>query len=145
MKLSTHELAWSAGLFDGEGHAKFKCCKRNIKTNSKYSINRSFTIGLEVGQIDRRVLDRFKNAVGGIGQIYGPYKYNNNHQVFKFATGKFEHVQAVVALLWRWLSPVKRDQIKAMLLAQKSYPRFKRGRKSNIQRAEKDKYTNVAA
>lgn len=88
------ELAWAAGLFDGEGSAS-----NNRRTATTSSIK------LSVGQKDRRVLDRFHAAVG-VGTVYGP-----RAGMYYYQAHSLESVQAVVAMLWQWLSPVKRGQI----------------------------------
>ena len=93
------QLAWAAGLFDGEGYV-----------GVNWQGPKGFpAIRIEASQKDRRVLDRFHSVVGGFGSIYivGPRK---GDPYFKWHCGKFEHVQAVIALLWTWLSPIKREQ-----------------------------------
>lgn len=100
------ELAWAAGLFDGEGHVGSGTHRPDIY--------------LSVSQVDRRVLDRFCSAVA-LGAVYGPYDHpviqrrGNEQPRFYFQTQRFETVQAIVAMLWTWLSPVKRDQARITL------------------------------
>lgn len=97
------ELAWAAGLFDGEGWVG--------------PINKRREIGIRVGQVDRRVLDRFAAAVG-VGTIYGPYRLKRSVQsIYVYHAGGFHRTQAVMAMLWRWLSPVKRQQYAASVAA----------------------------
>ncbi len=58
------ELAWAAGLFEGEGCFTFSKMK-----NRKNSIKVSAVIGMT----DKDVLDRFASIMG-FGNIKGPYK-----------------------------------------------------------------------
>lgn len=91
-------LAWAAGFFDGEGHTGRATHgrKRPIVT---------------ITQVDRRVLDRFRAAVG-VGRVYGPYTrvLGNRQPVFNFQTTTFEQTQAIVAQLWGRLSRPKQEQ-----------------------------------
>lgn len=102
------ELAWAAGFFDGEG-----CCRaRRHGTLAKTP--RRFQLVLDVSQKDRRVLDRFRRAVG-VGAVYGPYRAPHRVQ-YHFATTDFEACQAVIAMLWSWLGPLKREQARVALV-----------------------------
>lgn len=125
MIYSTHELAWAAGLFDGEGHTSFRKRSRNVQTGGRQVYS---THIFDVRQIDRRVLERFAAAVG-LGRVYGPYKPKNGRPVWAFAVANFEDVQAISAMLWKWLSPVKRQQITEMLTLSRNAPKLKPGRK----------------
>ena len=115
------ELAWCAGFFDGEGHIGTGIGRIKGKWTAR-------PLRLNVSQTDRFVLDRFRDAVG-IGRVTGPYlntkRRPNEAPVFYFQVARFESVQAVVALLWTWLSPVKREQAQAALLAMRARPTHK--------------------
>jgi hypothetical protein len=103
------QLAWAAGLFDGEG---------SIYNHEKEPTRAA--IKLHVGQKDRRVLDRFLVAVG-IGKVYGPHKTGTHCEMYGYLVNSHEDVQAVIAMLWSWLGPVKRAQAStAFLLAAKA-------------------------
>lgn len=91
-----YELAWAAGLFDGEGNIRHQVSGRNS------------ALRLSIGQKDREVLDRFQAAVGGVGNIYE--KDRNGGPYFDLCVQNYEHVQAVIAMIWPWLSRIKRDQ-----------------------------------
>ena len=71
---------------------------------------------MSVSQKDRRVLDRFL-AVVGIGRIKGPYtqKGSTHCPMFQWVAYTFEEVQAVIAMLWNWLGPIKREQARNAL------------------------------
>ena len=108
--INRENLAWAAGFTDGEG-----CFCINSSTDKWHKRGRSI---FSIGQVDRRALDRFKQIVG-VGKIYGPYgPYNGTqatHPHFQFDVYGFEQVQALTALLWTWLGPVKKAQAKSVL------------------------------
>lgn len=111
--VSREELAWAAGFFDGEGNIRFD--PRPGRKNGWCQ--------MQIAQTDRRVLDRFQTAVMGIGKVYGPYKQRHpkSKPYFQYSAQGFEFVQAAAAILWQWLSPVKRDQVKRTLEAARGY------------------------
>jgi hypothetical protein len=101
------KLAWAAGFFDGEGCFSFT--------------DKAAYASVSIVQVERRPLERFQDAIGGLGTIYGPY--------FKLYPGRMskqpwhqyrayrrEHVQAIAALLWFKLGETKRQQAKTVLL-----------------------------
>lgn len=102
MHLDLFELAWAAGFYDGEG---------STITDINLGAGR-VTLQVTVTQVDRQVLDRFRAAVGGLGNVYGPFdRPNPKHRpLYTYRVNRFEHSQAVLAMLWRFLDEVKRDQ-----------------------------------
>lgn len=116
MNKDREELAWSAGLFDGEGCIG---CFFNKRKNAPKAYPE---LVLTVSQLDRRVLDRFQKATG-LGKVYGPYKNSgskNYHHRFQSYGPK--EVELIIDLLWEWLSPVKREQAKNALSTYKALP-----------------------
>lgn len=105
--LNRERLASAAGLFNGDGSI-------NV---SKPQKGKQGQLTLEVSQRrDPEVLYHFKLAVLGLGGVYGPYgKYDD----YLFTSRNFEEVQAIVAMLWPWLSSVKRAQASAALKTMK--------------------------
>ena len=103
--MNREELAWAAGFFDGEGWVGL----HNSRTQPDQAI-------IRVGQKDRRARDRFRAAVG-VGSVLGPYgPYRNTQiQMFIYQVGGFHQVQAVCAMLWEWLCPIKRQQFASSL------------------------------
>lgn len=104
--LFREELAWAAGFFDGEGCVYLS--KMNKQKNAPKSIH------FDIAQIDPYVLERFKKAIN-LGKVYGPYnnktKRNpNSRPYWRYTICGFEKCQAAVAMLWEWLSPIKREQ-----------------------------------
>jgi len=97
-KFDREELAWAAGFFDGEGSF----------INPHYQCP---TLRVKVSQTHPEVLQKFKHAVCDLGKLNGPYVGSGKHKpVWIFQSGKFEHSQAVIALLWNWLWREKRNQ-----------------------------------
>lgn len=99
--LDRAELAWAAGLFDGEGSTM-------VHTDEA----RPGYLRLEVcvPQVDRdgvpEVLLRFRDAVGGLGRIVGP----EADDLYKWIAGARLEAMAVIALIWDHLGQVKRAQ-----------------------------------
>lgn len=99
MNINREELAWAAGLYDGEG------C-----TTYKSSTNRQPV--MSISQNNPFVLKRFKQAVG-VGEVYGPYVRKgkpNTRPIWNWQSGGFETTQVTIAMIWQWLSPQKREQ-----------------------------------
>ena len=97
-----HELAWAAGLFDGEGSVLVP-----TRGAPRLELPQATT-----GGHPHSALVRFHAAVSGIGRITGPRvpssEWSRLPQHRWEATG-FASVQAVIALLWRDLGPTKRQ------------------------------------
>lgn len=111
--MNREELAWAAGLFDGEGTVYLH---RNRGAGGAWA-------RLTIVQNDPQVLARFRDAVG-LGNLLGPYRRNQEgrkvHNPFwSLHAASWRDTQAIAALLWRWLSPVKRAQITRVCRAMK--------------------------
>ena len=103
--MNTHELAWAAGFFEGEG-----CISAVPRAHGGHRFQ------IQICQVDTEPLERFRLAVG-VGSLFGPYQYKGNRQPhYRFQTASFEDTQAVIAMLWRWLSRRRKDQAKRTLL-----------------------------
>ncbi len=107
--LIREELAWAAGFADGEG-SFFSC--NNGKTAGRQPV-------FSISQVDQRALIRFYNAVG-FGSVTDPYQppsraKGNSRPICRYRVSGFNRVQAIMALLWTWLGPVKREQAKSIL------------------------------
>lgn len=97
--MSSHELAWAAGFFDGEGHTRGKPKNRNSP------LGRS---ELQVGQKHIECLERLQKAVGNLGTIGGPYHRKN--PVFFWYLTRTTEVDKVLTALWPYLSVHKKTQ-----------------------------------
>lgn len=107
--LNTHELAWAAGLLEGEG-----CWYVTPKGNSRSGYPR-----ITYSQVHRYVLDRLRAATN-LGKVYGPRRLASRptHKPhYEYCVWGFENVQAITAALWSFLGPVKRKQAKRVLRA----------------------------
>lgn len=112
MTLDTHELAWAAGFIDGEGW--FGQTIQRVRPTDQRDYAH---IKLTVSQCDPRALFRLRHALA-LGTVLGPYsKQNTNcNPVWVYHINGFNKTQAAIALLWRWLCPIKREQAKQTLL-----------------------------
>jgi hypothetical protein len=89
------ELAWSAGLFDGEG------CTSVLKAQrDKYSYVR-----MSISQKTPEVLERFKDAVG-----YGKIYKSNTREIYSLDIYKREDVVETLKKIWPYLSSPKKKQ-----------------------------------
>lgn len=108
--VSREQLAWAAGFSDGEGHVA------RLKYRGKTHIN----VSLQIGNTDKELLERFFAVIGKLGNIYGPFhKKPRLGSIYKpywmWTSRRFEHAQAVCAMLWHWLGETHRTQMAEML------------------------------
>jgi hypothetical protein len=96
----THELAWAAGFFDGEGSSSMNQHKRRWKSAV-----------VSMGQTDREPLDRFDRATSNIGAVRGPYPMAGNRRpMYEWRVIGIDQCQLVMDMLWPWLCSIKREQ-----------------------------------
>ena len=109
------ELAWAAGFFDGEGSTGAGLDRPSGSVRIFASVPQA-SASAEGAPV---VLRRFHRAVGSLGRVGSPHldRRSGTH-LYQWRTDNFEEVQAVVALLWSHLGPVKRAQ------AQRALTRF---------------------
>ena len=102
MSIQREQLAWAAGFFEGEGSVG----AYYIKNGNRWVLK------LSIAQVEREPLDKFHAAIGGLGRVYGPYKQRNEKSSpqFLFMMNSFEACQAVIAMIWRWLSAKRKKQ-----------------------------------
>lgn len=102
-------LAWAAGFFEGEG-----CFTRSSNRGQRASLVNT----------DMEMLTRFQDVVG-FGKIYpvrGPSLIPGRKTQYVWATGRFEHLQALTSMLWRWLSPRRKARAMEILRVGMSQP-----------------------
>lgn len=105
------ELAACAGFFNGEGGTTAH--NRTIGHREYVYISMHFS---QTGEDGEDILVRCNHALGGIGEIYGPYP--NGHRkdgsekdpAYQLYIYGFEKIQAAIAMMWPWLSGVKKQQ-----------------------------------
>jgi hypothetical protein len=103
---SREQLAWAAGFFEGEG-----CIGLNHTSGKQRP-----QLVLSVGQVDPWPMERFVEAVGIGASRYVETRWAPTQQnVYRYRIVSFEKVQAVVAMLWPWLSPRRKQQYRTML------------------------------
>jgi len=95
VKVDTHELAWAAGFFDGEG---------SIGSYDPQSLR------LSVSQKQPELLNRFRDTMWGMGIVVGPYYTQHSNGIYQYQLNGFAKVQQAVALLWPYLGPYKKEQ-----------------------------------
>jgi hypothetical protein len=138
IQINREELAWAAGFFDGEGTSR--------ATPSRYKRGdkvQGVQLHLSIGQCDRDVLDRFKKAVLNLGFVYGPYqKKNRDKPYYAFHSQGFEQTQAIMAMLWPFLSDIKRAQAKKAMITVTEYQEWlsRNPRKTRLSTIPIDKY-----
>jgi hypothetical protein len=111
------ELAWAAGLFDGEGSVSIKQPSSGIRSNGQ-KWHSGHQIRVTIQQNDDEVLKRFQAAVE-IGTIYGPYtrppSVRHRNPYYQYQAHGIEAVKVIWKALWPYLSTVKRDQFHGVL------------------------------
>jgi len=128
------ELAWAAGFFDGEGSIGLR---QQTGRPCPYPT-------ISIGQVDPRPLERFQRAIGGHGKIYGPRQRTApsgrpSKPFWEWQSNRFEVIQAVYALLWRFLSEPKREQVRRTMLELRDARRLSTGRAAGFHRAPRTK------
>lgn len=122
LAIDREELAWAAGFFDGEGST---LSVDRVRMYPWISINQGGTLD---GPPD--VLVRFRRVAGGIGHIDGPRVFRDHPDwlpLWNYRVAGFELVQAVIAVLWHHLGPVKRAQARDVLQRWLAKPQGRRG------------------
>jgi hypothetical protein len=134
------DLAWAAGLFDGEGSTMFLATKDSERG---ITVKR---IQIEIGQVlsNRYILDRFHSIVG-VGYIYVKNRtYRPNEKPFcSYKINKFEQIQYVICLLWKNLSPCKRNQAKHALSSFRNFRSQKISRQMDINKMINDEEVSI--
>lgn len=100
--MQTDEVAWAAGFFDAEGTAS------SSKRLGRPSRERQMAVYQGGRHEIPEALLRFQRAVGGRGNITGPYR----ERLFHWSTKKHSAFDEVMTMLWPWLSEYKRAQLK---------------------------------
>lgn len=105
-KLDRESVIYCAGLYEGEGHV-----------SSYLRGGKRHYMQLIITMCDLEPLERFADTfdIGQyqVGSLGGPYTKNggtNKKPFYKLRYSNFEHVQFVVAAIWPWLSPRRKEQ-----------------------------------
>lgn len=97
ISIDREELAWAAGFFDGEGNT----CLIKAAAGER--------IAVQISSTYQPALERFLKAVQ-IGHINGPYQRGTFKPQWAYRVNSFRKCQAVIAMLWPFLSGEKRAQ-----------------------------------
>lgn len=99
MQLNREQLAYTGGLFEGEGSLNARGCK----------------LWVQIRMTDREPLDEVHKATH-LGKIDGPYPQPApKKDLWVWRISCFEEAQAFVAMIWPWLSPRRKEQARQML------------------------------
>ena len=101
---SMEELAWAAGLFDGEGSVTTSRSARSRTIEA--CLPQSAAAGIP------NVLERFQRAVAR-GRIYGPRKRSDPWSKlpqYRWRSTNITDVCTTIEMLWPWLCEAKRNQ-----------------------------------
>lgn len=95
----TSEIAWAAGLFEGEGC--FAVCTSQKGYKQRVA---------QLAMTDKDVVERF-HVILGVGSVckYRP-SHNGIKALYVWKTGSAETVQHVVAVLWNHLGQRRKEQ-----------------------------------
>lgn len=112
MTYSREDLAWAAGLFEGEGYFA------NTHTRGVHLVLRA-----GINMTDEDVITRFHAIIGGAGKVYpyvSPHCPHHKKQ-YRLLLEGFERFQYVAALFWPWLGVRRRARVKELLLMARDY------------------------
>jgi hypothetical protein len=104
------ELAWAGGLFEGEG-----CFSLNVQRKKARCV-------ALLSSTDKECIERFVRSVG-LGRVLGPYVHSRAaskpkyKQHWNWSISGFEDVQALLAMLWPWLSERRKTRAVEVLRA----------------------------
>lgn len=98
--VDSHELAWAAGFFDGEGWAGLSQPEGRRTGQPRARINQADTQGIPA------VLRRFHRAVG-LGRVGGPYEKDGRLDLYRWEVSSRVDVETLHHLLLPWLGTVK--------------------------------------
>ena len=100
--MESHDFAWAAGFFDGEGWANRS--GRGVQSR----INQAGAVGVP------EVLTKFQRIVG-VGRIHGPVLIEGRQPLYYWEATSRPDLLRVVERIGRWLCPVKRAEFERTL------------------------------
>ena len=100
--MESHDLAWAAGFFDGEGWANRQ--RRGVHSR----INQAGLDGIP------EVLTKFQRIVG-VGRIHGPVIVEDRQPLYYWEATSRPDLRQVVDRIGPWLCPVKRAEFERTL------------------------------
>lgn len=102
----THDVAWAAGFFDGEGNCNYtRQLRRDLSPRPKGRMQMS------VSQKEPLLLQRFREAVGGVGYIREMRATAvRKFPIWTWALTRFDEIENVIERMWPFLGVIKRTQ-----------------------------------
>lgn len=103
-KPNREDLAWAAGFFDGEGSTSaIKRTWGNPPRSKSY-----VRMSIRQKAVNREVLDKFCR-ITGLGKV-GSSVETACGPMHHWYLQRYEHCQALLAMLWPWLGTAKKQQ-----------------------------------
>jgi hypothetical protein len=101
---SREDLAWCAGIFEGEGSFSFS------------RVGGRTYVKATVAMTDHDVVERFASTVG-FGSVTYPYppSWAGRKPKAVWSTHSFEKVQALAAATWPWLGARRRARVTELI------------------------------
>jgi hypothetical protein len=102
------DVAWAAGLYEGEGtcHSGYGTYRYKGELRSR----KTPTYQLRIAMTDLEPLQKFQETFG-VGVINGPYmSAKSTKPAWHYSVTGYERTQAIIAAIWPWLSPRRKDQ-----------------------------------
>lgn len=109
-------IAWAAGLFEGEG-----CVGVYSKPDGARGPRKAPVMKISMTDLD--VLEKFQRIVG-FGKIHGPTirRQPNHKPVWSWSCGGTEKVQALLAAFWSYLCARRQAKAQEVIVAMASIP-----------------------
>lgn len=131
--MTKEELAWVAGLYEGEGTvgAYIRKAREYLHDNGRYyKYKENCKITFRIGMTDLEPLMHVADILN-LGEVYGPYAvkgggkdYMKDKQYkdrYNYEIHGFEKVQQAMIYLWPWLCKRRKEQFKQAISAYLDY------------------------
>lgn len=99
-----HDLAWAAGLMEGEG--SFTCYPLKRRNNS-------YRVSVSMSMTDKDVLDTFCSVIG-VGKVKGPYKGSKKPR-YTWEVQNFEECLKVSEMLLPYLHSRRQEAAEKLI------------------------------
>lgn len=137
MDISRENVAWAAGLFEGEGSIIWATVRNRNPKLPPWK-----RCGLSLHMTDEDVVRKFHSIVG-VGKVNGPYNYSTKNTKRKSScywnVQSFEKMQAVIVMFWPWLGERRRNRYKEILALELQERPTSKGPKRNTKTGRFDR------
>lgn len=130
MPIKDTDLAWAAGIIDGEGSINLLKMKRK----DTYGTGLTFDLRIDVGNTDPRMLVKLKTLFGG--SISKSYEARKNRKACACWHVHAENASKVLTLILPYLC-IKREQAEVAILSRQYIRHDKRCTQGGIEKAHK--------